>query len=207
MPPTPGLAILVHVLLGRWRAAPRSRAAAEPIARRANREDEVSGRLWQGRYRCQALLDERAILAALAYVDLNPIRAGIADGLEHSHHTSVRQRIAAVTEQPARIDQPLQPVAGLPLLSMPCTLGDYLQLVEWTGRQQRGDKRGAIARDMPNALRHLGLPPERWQLAVRGIGSGWWRAVGGASDLLQLARDLGQCWLKGTGFARRAGLA
>jgi hypothetical protein len=49
----------------------------EYISRRANAEDSVKGHFWESRYKCQALLDEKAVLAAMAYTDLNPIRAGI----------------------------------------------------------------------------------------------------------------------------------
>ncbi len=76
------------------------RALAEPIARRANKEDECKGRFWEGRFKCQKLTDETAILACSAYVDLNPIRAGEAKTPEESRYTSVYERITA--EQQAR---------------------------------------------------------------------------------------------------------
>jgi REP element-mobilizing transposase RayT len=62
----------------------------EPIARQANREDHCKGRFWEGRFKSIALLDEAAVLACMAYVDLNPVRAGISDDVTHSSHTSVR---------------------------------------------------------------------------------------------------------------------
>ena len=75
------------------------RALNEHIARQANAEDGVTGRFWEGRFKSQALLDEAALLAVMAYVDLNPIRAGIADTPEQAEHTAIHARIQTLREE------------------------------------------------------------------------------------------------------------
>ena len=72
------------------------RVLNETIARKANAEDGVTGRFWEGRFKSQALLDEQAVLTAMAYVDLNPIRACMAETPEDSDYTSVAERMAAL---------------------------------------------------------------------------------------------------------------
>jgi hypothetical protein len=179
------------------------RCLAEPIARRANAEDGCKGRFWEGRYKCQLLCDARAVLAAMAYVDLNPIRAGLATRLENSDHTSAQQRIDQAKPDPTMLRQSLLPTSGSLVRCLPICTGDYLQLVEWTGRQLREGKRGVISNDEPSVLQSLDPTSQRWVVRVNAIGSGYWRVVGEAQDLIAVAQRIGQRWFKGLRFAKK----
>jgi len=181
------------------------RCLAEPIARRANREDRCKGRFWEGRFKVQTLCDERALLAAMTYVDLNPVRAGIAQGLEDSWHTSAITRMRQAEKTPHMVSEPLGPIMGVLQPPLAVTTADYLQLLDWTGRQLAAGKRGRITGAAPACLRGIDTSPERWTRRVRGVGSGYWRAIGSAERLIALAQRIGQRWMKGLRLAERLG--
>lgn len=69
------------------------KALKEPLARICNRQDGVKGAFWEARFKSIAVLDEEALLATCAYIDLNPVAAGMAADPESSPHTSIRQRV------------------------------------------------------------------------------------------------------------------
>jgi len=69
------------------------KALKEPLARLANKEDDCTGTFWEARYKSIAILDEQALLATCAYIDLNPFAAGIAKTPEEAPHTSIKQRV------------------------------------------------------------------------------------------------------------------
>ena len=177
------------------------RCLAEPIARRANREDGCTGRFWEGRFKAQLLCDERALLAAITYVDLIPIRAGMTKRLEGSLHTGARRRIVEARCDRALLSQRMQPLAASIESPIDMTTVEYLALLEWTGKQFAPDKKARVVADAPPVLRDLDLRPERWAIRVKAVGSGYWRVIGEAEDLLAVARRLGQSWLKGIGLA------
>ena len=138
----------------------------------------------------------------MAYVDLNPVRAGMASDLAESDYTSIKRRLEAMTEATPDSEL-LRPLAGLaPVDAFPITLSDYIDLVDWTGRQVRNDKRGHIAASVPAALTTLGMKQRQWQTQVLGIESRYWRAVGAVEALIDKAKTLGQRWLKGGGQRR-----
>ena len=71
----------------------------EPLSRLANRQDKVRGAFFEERFKSVAILDEEALLATCAYIDLNPVAAGIAEVPEASPHTSVTARVEHVKAQ------------------------------------------------------------------------------------------------------------
>jgi hypothetical protein len=215
------------------------RTLNEHIARLANAEDGVKGRFWEGRFKSQALLDEKALLAAMAYVDLNPVRAGLAETPEASDYTSIQERLgqvpasAALESQPesaaaeadgvteattldAEVLQPEPEVQGLAQASLmpfdstgrtawaiPFAFTDYLELVDWTGRALRCDKRGHIAAQQPKILRRLGIDGERFIAYSARLLKEFGTAVGAPEALVSLCARRQTKYLRGMRAARR----
>ena len=187
------------------------KALNEPIARRANREDGCKGKFWESRYKCQALLEDHAVLSCMAYVDLNPARAAMCDTLDESDHTTIQRRLREREQLTIRrlagknlLDRPLKPVAGLDaeeLLDM--TESSYIELVQWTGEQARSDKRGRLKpltndkRAAPADIWQIANHPKEWLRQVQGTESVYYRAIGSAEALMAKAEALGQAWMKG----------
>lgn len=177
----------------------------ESIAVKANQEDDVKGRFWEGRFRSQALMDEGALLACSTYVDLNPVRAGIALGLEDSDYTSIQERVEAY--QQYQQDTPTPP-SLMPFQSeeardsaLPFSLKDYLALVEWTGRRLR-DGKGFIAADVPSIVREAHLNPEQWLQTVKHYGLEYQGIMGAFHHVQAWASKLGRKFLRNQNLSK-----
>ena len=59
----------------------------------ANLEDDRTGHFFEQRFYSGALLTEEALIAAMAYVDLNPVRAKLANRIEEIRDTSIGERL------------------------------------------------------------------------------------------------------------------
>ena len=189
----------------------------EYLARKANEEDCCKGRFWESRYKCQALLDEQALLRCMAYVDLNPVRADMAQTPEASDYTSVQQRAEVVSAAKARQEpQPERPRL-LPLVDSDAVasdddealcgvrLMDYLELVDSSGRALREGKRGAISWQAAGVLERLGVDQTTW---LSQMTPGWQRqpvALGSWLRLQEYAVATGRRWVAGQRLAAAFG--
>jgi REP element-mobilizing transposase RayT len=167
------------------------RCLNEPIARMANSEDHCTGSFWEGRFKSQALLDERALLACMAYVDLNPIRAATANTPEQSDYTSIQERI----EHPDSAY--LAAFSENDYDALPFNLKDYLELVDWGGREMKRNKRGYIPDSVPPLLVRLKMKasPVLKYLSKNDLPTPI--ALGSVSKLRAFAASIGRKFVKG----------
>ena len=157
----------------------------ETLARNSNREDGITGTFFDGRYKSQALCTDEALLSCMAYVDLNPVRAAMADTPEESDHTSIQHRLNQLQDKPTidlskaiaeqygqgflltqdlKIEELLQfnPDKETIHHQLPFSQAAYIDLVEWTGRIIPNDKRGYFDPNLPPILERLDIDVNRW---------------------------------------------
>ncbi|MEZ6149620.1 MAG: hypothetical protein R3C09_05805 [Pirellulaceae bacterium] len=175
----------------------------------ANAEDEATDKFFEGRFRAVKIIDESGLLACAAYVDLNPIRAALAETLEDSDYTSVQRRIQSLKSPDKKSARFLAPIAVDELRDKlgprPSSSGyrcsdngflnmsseDYITLLDWTARQAVNGKRGATPADTPPILESLGLEADVWCELVRDFDT-LFSLVAGRPAAMDEARTLGR---------------
>ena len=159
------------------------------VAQRANREDAAKGRFFEERFKGIPVIDEESVLACAVYVELNWIRACMAETLELSDYTSAQRRITALKSETqldenvkrrrqqladsflAPVDlgrsgeQALASVSGFRCSDkgfLTMSDAEYLELLDWSARQVARGKRGRTPDELPPILSRLGLSPTVW---------------------------------------------
>ena len=83
------------------------------------------------------------------------------------------------------------------------SMEQYLRLLDWTGRQIRGDKRGSIPMDIAPLLERLGVDVEGWCELAKNFRRLFSYAAGVASRMEEFAEEIGQRWFRSTRNSRR----
>jgi REP element-mobilizing transposase RayT len=198
----------LHLKDDKWVAMTRARLQSlswfmkclkEPLSRLANRQDKARGAFFEERFKSVAILDEESLLATCAYIDLNPVAAGIAEVPEASPYTSITTRVDHVKEQGRAPDviaahsgsvAGSNTAAGLEESLWLCpiedrsnvdssregmleglSLGSYLLLVDFTGRLFREGK-AVISAELTGILERLGTSADRWQARLEKLKGG-----------------------------------
>ncbi len=191
-----------------WIASTRERLSSlswfmkclkEPLSRMVNKAENCTGAFFEGRFKSIAILDEEALLSVCAYIDLNPVAAGLAATPEESAHTSVKARVdhvmqrgrikdlkAALTGSIAgtQVSKDLEDTLWLiPIedrrrldsvregMLAGFTLGNYLMLVEYTGRLLR-DGKATISSQLSDIFERLGSSAVVWQARMQKLSGG-----------------------------------
>lgn len=184
----------------------------EPIARQANKEDGCTGRFWEGRFKSQALLDEAAVIACMAYVDLNPVRAKVAKTPEKSAFTSVKKRTDTLKSSRGNSNSPTQPECLYPFVGheskeipegLTFSLREYLLLLDISGRAIQEGKPGAILPEYPPILTRLGIDEVEWTELITSLEKQFCGPIGTESAMRTFQHNHGLQRMRGVGAAKR----
>jgi len=80
---------------------------------------------------------------------------------------------------------------------IPFNLIDYLDLIDWTGRTLRSDKRGAIPAKARTILERFSINDEAWMESVTQFETRFGYAIGADRALRHYTHNLSTHWLRG----------
>jgi hypothetical protein len=171
----------------------------EPLARLANRQDGTRGTFFEGRFKSIAILDDESLLAVCAYIDLNPLAAGIVEVPEVSPYTSITTRLEHAKAEGRLPDLEAAKAgsvagsiaaAGIEESIWLCpiedrrrfdssregmfegfSLGSYLLLVDYSGRLLREGK-AAISAELAGIFDRIGTDAANWRTRLEKLTRG-----------------------------------
>ncbi len=155
------------------------RALSEPIARLANKQDECTGRFWEGRFKAQRIVDEAGLLACAMYVDLNPVRTALADSPDgeaaaasqaaKSHRKTdlagslVGAFDAVGSQNGGRSRSSSTGVRASDKGFLGLDWQQYLALLEWTAEQRLKGQIAKVPESLRGILGALGIEASKWR--------------------------------------------
>jgi hypothetical protein len=151
----------------------------------------------------------------MSYVDLNPIRAKLADRAEESDFTSIQDRIRYYKKQLERTGDREEasntgPDHLIPLVGgehqdktsgLNFSLPDYLELTDWAGRAIREDKSGSIPSNLAPILERLNIDPEAWLDSVKNYSKNYNTVIGRKEKVKQYGQAIGRKWFCSSGVS------
>ena len=204
----------------------------EHIARKGNEESGCKGRFWQGRFYSKLLTSAEAVLPCQTYIDLNPIRAGIATTPENSTYTSAHDRIHANQNQTKLRDtqkflsenqgSELSPYQKEMVNTMKETIArskclapfyqgekhekpffkitekEYLDLLDWSGRMIKQNKKGKIPLHLKPIFDRLEIDRHQWLESIKNYNKWFYRIVGKMTNAWEMLKHTATQWFKGT---------
>ncbi len=172
----------------------------EPIAKMANKEDGCKGHFWEARFISKAILDETALIASMAYIDLNPIRAAIAESPEESEYTSIQKRIKASMTKTLAQPNTLMPFVGSLKERMseglPFEFEDYLKLLDYTARSNREGQAVDPSKTTSRIFQCLSIKPGGWHTASNQFDALFSQCVGNRESIKRICQMTNRQWVK-----------
>ena len=133
---------------------------------------------------------------------VGPIATAVADMVDSS-------QASAVSCPPSGVAAPVGALRGLHVRVsdqgfLPIQVEHYVMLLDWTGRELRADRRGAIPDQLAPIMERLGLNQSNWVETVRGFGRLFKQAAGRSGSLVDAAARRARRWFQGKAAARAA---
>jgi len=80
---------------------------------------------------------------------------------------------------------------------IPFNLTEYIELVEWSGRIIREDKKGHIPQHLPDIVKRLNIDARHWVYLTKNFEKPFKNLVGAAHHVRSACDEIGKNWSQG----------
>jgi hypothetical protein len=152
-------------------------------------------------------LDTKAVIACMAYVDLNPLRANMCDVPEADPFSSLYYRCNAITQENFTSSPLPTGLIDLQQLDqngratfLPVNTHEYIDLLDAAARCPHPRKKGVMSAFIKPVLERLGISKSAWVDLEQSFKCDFHVLVGSGNAILHACESLG----KKTAWGRRA---